>query len=119
MKKRIMVVQKADFMRKIISDTLQENGYEVVAETAKGLECAMRYRGLQPDLVILDTLMSDQTSFLNILPILKKEEPPARVLVTVTFEEQGSDALKLGADECILKPFKPEALLKAVGELCP
>lgn len=118
MKKRIMVVEKADFLRKIISDTLQKNGYEVVAETTEGNECVKLYRELQPDLVILGALMNDQTSFLDILPILIKEEPPARVVVTVTFSEQGLDALKLGAVSCLRKPFKPEKLVETVGQLC-
>ena len=59
MKPRVLVVDDAIFMRKMISDILINNGMEVVGEADTGSGAIERYMQLKPDLVTMDIIMPE------------------------------------------------------------
>ena len=58
---RVLVVDDAAFMRKVVSDALAAGGHEVVGEGANGVEAVARFQELRPDLTMLDLTMPEKT----------------------------------------------------------
>ena len=58
-KKRLLVVDDALFMRKLICGVAAEAGWEVVGEAGNGLEAIALYDQLRPDLVTMDLVMPE------------------------------------------------------------
>ena len=54
---KVLVVDDAVFMRKMIGDILKKEGYEVVGEAENGKEAVDKYMELKPDLVTMDIVM--------------------------------------------------------------
>ena len=54
MAKRILLVDDAAFMRKMIKDTLSKNGYTDLHEAVDGADAVEKFTELKPDLVIMD-----------------------------------------------------------------
>ena len=55
--KRLLVVDDALFMRKMICAVAAEAGWEVVAEASNGAEAVALYQQYRPDLVTMDLVM--------------------------------------------------------------
>ena len=49
---RVLIVDDASFMRMMIKDILQKNGFEVVGEGANGLEAVELYKKERPMLLL-------------------------------------------------------------------
>ena len=54
---RVLVVDDAAFMRKVVSDALTKAGHEVIAEATNGQEAVDQFQALKPDLATLDITM--------------------------------------------------------------
>ena len=57
---RILVVDDAAFMRKMVSDALTKGGHEVVGEAGNGIEAVARFQELKPELTTLDITMPEK-----------------------------------------------------------
>jgi Response regulator containing a CheY-like receiver domain and an HTH DNA-binding domain len=55
----VLICDDAVFMRTMISDILEESGYEIVGQAESGIEAIERYKSLRPDLVTMDIVMPD------------------------------------------------------------
>ncbi|MDF2721413.1 MAG: chemotaxis protein CheY [Paenibacillus sp.] len=106
-KHHVLVVDDSIFMRKIISDMIQEDGRFVVIDTAKnGLEAIDKIKRLKPDVVTLDIEMP----VMNGLEALKRimSEVPVPVIMLSSLTEIGAKetitALEIGAVDFVRKP---------------
>ena len=54
---KILIVDDAAFMRKVIRDTLTKNGFTDLHEAVDGKDAVEKYFELQPDLVLMDITM--------------------------------------------------------------
>jgi two-component system chemotaxis response regulator CheY len=115
---RVLVVDDAAFMRKVVSDALISGGHEVVGEGANGVEAVARFQELRPDLTMLDITMPEKTG-LEALAEIIAIDPNAKVLMCSALGQESKviEALKLGAKNFLVKPFKPDALLEAVDQV--
>jgi two-component system chemotaxis response regulator CheY len=115
---RVLVVDDAAFMRKVVSDALISGGHEVVGEGANGVEAVARFQELRPDLTMLDITMPEKTG-LEVLAEIIAIDPNAKVLMCSALGQESKviEALKLGAKNFLVKPFKPDALLEAVDQV--
>ena len=57
---RVLVVDDAAFMRKMVSDALVKGGHEVVGEAGNGNEAVARYQELRPEVTTLDITMPEK-----------------------------------------------------------
>ena len=57
MKARLMIVDDASFMRQMIREIVEPEGFEIVAEAADGVEAVEQYESFRPDLVMMDIVM--------------------------------------------------------------
>lgn len=112
---KIMIVDDADFMRMMIRENLTTQGYDDFLEAANGEEAIEKYCENRPDLVLLDITMPKKDG-IEVLGELRKYDPDARVIMCSSHGEESMimKAVKLGARDFIVKPFKPERLTQTV-----
>jgi two-component system chemotaxis response regulator CheY len=113
-----MIVDDALFMRKIIRGILEENGFQVVAEAASGIETMRRLHDHTPDIIILDIILPDANG-LDLLTSIFAASPASRVVICSAIGQQPviQKALDLGATAFIQKPLTPEKVISALSDL--
>ncbi len=84
--KRLLVVDDALFMRKLICGVAAEAGWEVVGEAGNGLEPGA-YDRLRPDLVTMDLVMPEMGG-LEALRRIRAGDPAARVVVVTALDQK-------------------------------
>ena len=114
---RVLVVDDAAFMRKVVSDALTSGGHEVVGEAGNGNEAVQRYQELQPELTTLDITMPEKDGLAALAEIISIN-PSARVLMCSALGQESKviESIKLGAKDFVVKPFQPPRLLEAVSK---
>jgi two-component system chemotaxis response regulator CheY len=114
---RVLVVDDAAFMRKVVSDALAAGGHDVIGEAGNGSDAITRFQELRPELTMLDITMP-QKDGLQALAEIMKLDPGARVLMCSALGQESKviESIKLGARDFVVKPFDPERLLEAVGK---
>jgi DNA-binding NarL/FixJ family response regulator len=113
--KRLLIVDDALFMRKMIGGVAAEAGWEVVGEAANGLEAIAQVQALQPDVVLMDVRMPDLDGVETTRRIVGSGSS-ARVIILTTFDldEYVYSALRAGASGFLLKDAQPADLLSAI-----
>jgi two-component system chemotaxis response regulator CheY len=111
----VLVCDDAIFMRTMISDILQQSGFEVVGEAGTGVEAVAQYRKLKPDLVTMDIVMPDMGG-IDAVREITKFDPNARILMCSAMGQQALvvEAIQAGAKDFVVKPFQPSRVLEAV-----
>ena len=114
---RVLVVDDAAFMRKMVSDALAKGGHEVVGEASNGVEAIARFQELKPDLMTLDITMPEKDGLAALAEIVAAD-PSARVVMCSALGQESKvlEALKLGAKDFVVKPFQADRVLEAVGK---
>jgi two-component system chemotaxis response regulator CheY len=114
---RVLVVDDAAFMRKMVSDALTKGGHEVVGEGANGAEAVQRYQELQPDLTTLDITMPEKDG-LEALREIVALDPAAKVIMCSALGQESKvlEAVKSGAKDFVVKPFQPDRILDACAK---
>jgi diguanylate cyclase (GGDEF)-like protein len=115
-KKKLLVIDDTDLMRKLISDVLQEAGYDVILAVT-GQEGIEKVSLEKPDLVILDVVMPEMDGF-EVCKILREDDSnnllPIIILTAQNNEDDKLTGLELGADDYIVKPFNERELVSRV-----
>jgi two-component system, chemotaxis family, chemotaxis protein CheY len=114
---RILVVDDAAFMRKMVKDALSGAGHEVVGEAGNGVEAVARFQELRPDLTTLDITMPEKDGLAALAEIVAVD-PSARVVMCSALGQETKivQALKLGAKDFVVKPFQADRVVEAVGK---
>ena len=112
---RVLVVDDAAFMRKMVSDALAKGGHEVVGEAGNGVEAIARFQELKPDLMTLDITMPEKDGLAALAEIVAAD-PSARVVMCSALGQESKvlEAIKLGAKDFVVKPFQPDRVIEAV-----
>lgn len=92
-------------VRKMVSEHLLGNGYEVV-EAADGEEALVRLPECRPNIVLLDLMMGG-IGGMETLRRIKAEAPETCVIIVTAIEdiESAQAALGSGASDYVTKPF--------------
>ena len=103
---KILLVDDAAFMRMMVKNTLNENGYTDLYEASDGAEAVTKYAELKPDLVIMDITMPNMDG-LEALKAIRKADPNASVVMCSAMGQEAMviEAIKSGAKDFIVKPF--------------
>lgn len=116
MTKCILVVDDSETVRQVLQLTLTNAGFDVV-EAEDGLEALDKLAHNSVDMMITDLNMPNMDG----LDLIKKVREdgahrftPIVMLTTESSEEKKLAGRKAGASGWIVKPFKPEQLLKVV-----
>ncbi|WP_128894231.1 response regulator [Longirhabdus pacifica] len=116
-KKKILIVDDAAFMRMMIKDILENNGYDVVGEANDGTQAVEKFKDLRPDLITLDITMPDMDG-IAALKEIKSIDPEAKVIMCSAMGQQAMvvDAIQAGAKDFIVKPFQADRVLEAINK---
>lgn len=108
--KRILVVDDEPSIQRILRRNLNVSGYEVlVAEDGKQAIEIVRLH--QPDLILLDLWLPGEIDGLGVcMRVRQWTSTPIIILSARTEEKQKVQALDLGADDYLTKPFSNEEL---------
>ncbi|MEA1912497.1 MAG: response regulator [candidate division WOR-3 bacterium] len=112
---RVLIVDDAIFMRKMLADILQKGGYEVCGEAASGTEAAQKYKEATPDFVTMDIIMPDMSGIDAVKEIIEID-PDAKIIMVSAMGRQSLvvEAIQAGARDYVVKPFQPSRVLEAV-----
>jgi two-component system, chemotaxis family, chemotaxis protein CheY len=112
---RVLVVDDAVFMRKVVSDALAKGGHEVVGEAANGVEAVEQWQSLKPDVTTLDITMPEKDGLAALKEIVALD-PSARVIMCSALGQESKvlESIKAGAKDFIVKPFQPDRVLGAI-----
>lgn len=112
----ILIVDDAQFSRKIICKTVQKLGYDIV-EASDGRQALEMIDSHDPDCILLDLLMPDFDGR-EVLKILREKQSkiPAIVITADIQETSRQQCLDLGAMAVINKPPKPNEIGNALEQ---
>ena len=115
---KILTADDAAFMRKVIKDTLTKAGYTEIYEAEDGAIAVEKYNEIKPDLVLMDITMPNMDG-LEALKAIRAKDGNANVVMCSAMGQESMvmDAVRSGAKDFIVKPFKPDRVLKTVTNI--
>ena len=118
MAKKILTVDDMLFMRTALKKILESSGYEIVGEAENGRDGVEKYKRTLPDIVTMDITMPDMDG-LEALGKIKEINPDAKVVMVSAMGQEKNifEAVKLGAKNFIVKPFKADKVLEVIKTL--
>ena len=114
MEKRILIVDDEEGVRESLKLILSDHYNLILTEGgAQALECVKN----APDIsLVLMDIKRPKANGLEILKKMKDARPDIKVIIITGYKstETAAEAVRLGASDYIVKPFKSEEILKAV-----
>ncbi|OGV62405.1 MAG: DNA-binding response regulator [Lentisphaerae bacterium RIFOXYA12_FULL_48_11] len=114
--KKILVVEDDEDIMELISFNLKKEGYFVV-KAFTGEEALKQAQAASPDIVLLDVMLPEIDG-LEVCRNLKSGEKTKNIpVIMVTAKGEESDVvagLELGAEDYVVKPFRPKELVARV-----
>jgi twitching motility two-component system response regulator PilH len=112
---QILIVDDSKADRELMERTVEGAGH-MAHHAADAQECMKRARNLQPDLILIDTIMPKPGGF-DILRMLKRDETTARIRVVMVAARIPEDADRLwgqmnGAAGFLAKSFTAAELAR-------
>jgi two-component system chemotaxis response regulator CheY len=115
---RILVADDASFMRQMIREIVESEGHEVVSEASDGVEAIDMFRAHHPELVTMDIVMPRRSGIDAVKAILELDAGANVVMCSALGQETlVTEALQAGAKDFIVKPFKPDSVIKTIQKV--
>jgi twitching motility two-component system response regulator PilH len=112
----ILVVDDVRTDRELVGRVVSQAGHKpIYAEN--GLEAIQMAKSKQPALILLDVVMPDQDGFKTTRDLKKDPDTSKIPIVLVTTKATDSDQFwgkRQGADDYVIKPFRPDDLLRLI-----
>lgn len=114
----IFLVDDEEFIVELYKDLLEAKGHKVIGVASDGDEAVRKYKdfGKKPVIVIMDQRMPVKDGVTATQEILRMN-PEAKILFGSADLQIKGDAIKAGAKDFLLKPFRIEELLEAIEEI--
>lgn len=112
-KYKILIIEDEDHINTLLKNLLETNGYQVIS-TGTCQSGQMLFYSHRPDLVILDLGLPDSDGMTFLRDTRKDSLTPIIVLSARTDEKDKVDALDIGANDYITKPFGSAELVARV-----
>lgn len=112
---KVLVVDDDTVMRALLRGILRNEQYQVVGEARNGLQALEMTERLNPDIVCLDVMMPEMDG-LEALKTMKRDFPQVSVVMITgnASMENVQEALELGANGFVVKPFNAAKVLEAL-----
>lgn len=112
-KYKILMVEDDPSIRSFVKTNLEANGYQVLTAStcAQGI---MMFTSHMPDLIILDLGLPDDDGLVLIRAVRQQSAVPILVLSARTMETDKVQALDLGANDYVTKPFGTAELVARI-----
>ena len=115
-RRRILIVDDDENVRKLLQRILGGAGYDVVmaASGQEALDRLLHPENQEPHLVLLDIMMPGLDGFQTLEQIRKHFDMPVMMLTARQEVTSVRDAIDLGADDYVRKPFRTAELLARI-----
>ncbi|MGB0521314.1 MAG: response regulator [Flammeovirgaceae bacterium] len=116
---KVLIVDDSSFAISMIRKVVESmEGYEVVGEAKDGRSAYKQAQNLNPDIITLDNILPDTIGTKLIKP-LKKLDPDVKILMISAIQQATvtQEAIDLGADDYLVKPFQDRELIEALTDL--
>ena len=115
---RILVVDDARIMRKMIGSILIKAGHTVVGEAADGGEAHLMYKTHLPDLVTMDITMPGING-IDAVRLIMQDYPKAKIIMVSALTQKNMvfDALQLGAKHYLIKPVTYDSVVSVIQKV--
>lgn len=112
---RFLIVDDTRFMRLMLTDILRKLDHEVVGEADNGHKAIELYKELKPDITFMDITMPEMDG-MEAMEQIRKFDPNAVIIICSAVNQQDlvEGALKRGANDYVVKPFKPKQIREAI-----
>jgi DNA-binding response OmpR family regulator len=119
--KKILIVDDHAHVRELVAATFDVDGYTVV-QADSGDEALIIARAEQPDLILLDVMLSNsRLDGFGVCRQLKSDPATQNIKIAMlTARGRAADVetgMQAGADDYFTKPFSPIQLMNKVDEL--
>ncbi len=115
---KVLVADDASFMRQMIREIVESEGFEVCGEASDGIEAIDEFRRLQPDVVTMDIVMPRKSGIDAVRGIMELDPSACVVMCSALGQETlVSEALEAGARDFIVKPFKPDSVIETLKKV--
>jgi two-component system, response regulator PdtaR len=111
---RVVIAEDEALIRLDLKETLEEEGYQVVAETSRGDEVVGLVRANRPDLAILDIKMPGGDGLSAAAEITSERLAAVLILTAFSQRELVDRAREAGALAYLVKPFQRNDLVPAI-----
>ena len=112
-KTTVLIVEDEHAIRNFMSTILTSNGYRVIVATG-GAEAISMIGSHCPDVILLDLGLPDIEGTEVLKSVREWSSIPVIVVSARTFEREKVEALDMGADDYITKPFGSSELLARI-----
>ena len=115
---KILYVEDELFLGKIVKESLESRGYEVIMES-DGAKATELFKKVNPDICVLDVMLPNKDGF-TIADEIRNldEEVPIIFLTAKTQTEDVVKGFSLGGNDYIRKPFSMEELIVRIQYVC-
>jgi len=115
---RVLIADDASFMRQMIREIIEPEGHEIVGEATNGIEAMELYTELQPDVVTMDIVMPKRSG-IDAVKAIVTENPTACIVMCSALGQEAlvMEAMQAGAQDFIVKPFKPDSVLSTLNKV--
>lgn len=113
----ILIADDAKFMRMMLRKILTAEGHKVIAEASSGDETISLYAKVRPDLVTMDIVMPNPNG-IECVKKIREFDPHAKIVMVTALGQEAMvvEALKAGAADFVIKPFKAGKVIEAVDK---
>src|SRR6185436_19720865 len=114
---KVFYVEDELFLGKIVKESLESRGFEVIME-ADGAKATALFKKSQPDICVLDIMLPNKDGFTIADEIREiNEEVPIIFLTAKTQTEDVVKGFTIGGNDYIRKPFSMEELIVRIHNL--
>lgn len=114
---KALVVDDSATMRRILMNILKTVGFEEVVQASDGSEAVASIDGHDFSLVLMDWNMPNMNGLEALKAIrLKTKDVPVFMVTTEAEQSRVLEALKAGANNYIIKPFKQDQVISKIQE---
>lgn len=110
-KPKVLYVEDEIFLAKIVSETLQSRGYEVILESDGG-KVLPKFEAAKPDVCVLDVMLPNKDGF-TIADEIREKDSQVPIIFLTAKSDVGDvvNGFKIGGNDYIRKPFSMEELI--------
>ncbi|MEN6626766.1 MAG: response regulator [Candidatus Sumerlaeia bacterium] len=115
---KILVVDDSTTMRKILINALKSVGITEIDEAGNGQQAVDAARSASYDVILMDWNMPQMLG-IDALKMIRLSGNTVPVIMVTTEAEKSRviEALKAGANNYVIKPFMPEAIITKIQEV--
>ena len=112
---KLLIAEDEAIIRMDLKETLQDLGYEVVAEARSGSEAVQKAFAFAPDCALMDAHMDGDDGFAAAQEIAQAQLCPVVMVTAYAQKDKVKEASKMGVFGYVTKPFAEKDLVAATS----